>query len=348
MVVLANATQDQMIESWRLNSTEWGDDLTPEQHIGREQAQYATYADGKKSQTNWILLEDEKIQDILSACESLLRPAVVSHVVDGKRTVTHGNGYGIASVFCRASYRGRGYATKMMAMVSERLRQDDFLGGALWSDIGPVFYSKFGWKSYSSLYCSFTVSPSQADDTELVGEWITDKNLQAVCEGDCNQIIEEIQNSISTKTIWSFLPTYDVMRWHHARMAYVYSLRRQKSYGNGHSEVTDLGYSLSESAWCTWTLQFQTKSPTLYILRLRYTNSQELSKLLQGAAAACRKYGLPGITLWDPKRSDVEGLQLTGLSLDTKFEREDSLSALQINGDNEDIEWMHNEKFCWC
>lgn len=348
MVILRRATPEQTVESWRLNSIEWGDGMTTDEHIGRERAQYDTYADPSTSQINWVLLEDENSSEILCACESLLRPAVLSKIVDGKRTVQSGSGYGIASVFCRASLRGRGYATQMMAMVSEQLRKDDYLGGGLWSDIGPVFYAQFGWKSYPSRYSSFTVVSSSPQTEVLGGSWIDKDTLPGICQWDCLDIVKEVQKSTSGKVVWSFLPTYDVMRWHHARMFYVFNLRTTKPGQDFPSEINQFGYSISVNAWCTWTMQFSTKTPVLYILRLRYTDTTELSQLLEAAAVVACNYGMAKVVLWDPNFTDVKGLTVNGLQLEDKQERVDSLSALQVNSNTEDVEWLFNEKFCWC
>lgn len=347
MVLLKRATPEQIIESWRLNSVEWGDDLTAEEHIGREQAQYATYADPSFSQSNWVLVEDENSSDILCACETLFRPAIISRVVDGKRVVETGAGYGIASVFCRASLRGRGYASQMMKLLSDQLRKENFLGGALWSDIGPVFYARFGWKAYPSRHSSVAIATAFSVPI-LSGSWLDNDTLLDICERDCAAIVDEVKHSSSENTIWSFLPSYDVMRWHHARMSYVFKLRLQKNSGSLPSQLPHLSYSVSKSAWCTWTMQFTVTKPVLYILRLRYDSVEELSELLQAAAVVAKNHKMSKIVIWDPQFQDLKAVAIEGLKVEDEQDRTDSLSALQINSDDKDVEWLYNEKFCWC
>lgn len=69
---------------------------------------------------------------------------------DNRGNVNDAVAHGIASVFCPLAYLNRGYASRMMKELEEKLhtwQTDRFscVGSTLYSDIGKEYYSKLGW-----------------------------------------------------------------------------------------------------------------------------------------------------------------------------------------------------------
>jgi GNAT superfamily N-acetyltransferase len=66
------------------------------------------------------------------------------------RTIRVGNAtlraYGIGAVFTAPDYRGRGYASAMLAMALDRWRSEGYDVGFLYSDIRPQFYGALGFE----------------------------------------------------------------------------------------------------------------------------------------------------------------------------------------------------------
>lgn len=353
MPILARATRLQVQESWRLNFQEWADDLSLDQYLAREQTQVDTYPDASFSQTNWVLLADSTSDDILSACETLVRPCVVSRVdtTGGgrQRSVVVGNGYGIASVYCRPEYRRRGYAGLMLTLLAQHLENEEgVLGGGLWSDIGPDYYARFGWATHPSRSVSIKIhAPTNHDSSRgdrVSGGWITRDQVAGICEADVEDITKEVaQVTPSDATIWSFLPTSEVMRWHHARMDYMYSLQSS-------SPIDTVGYRIDDSGFALWTLQFSKTDSILYILRIRYNSIQHLKVLLDAAVETAVKYSMKKIVIWDKSLREIKQALPTDLDVAEEEMRKGSISALHVNGTSsgQSIEWHNNQKFCWC
>ncbi|KAL1841328.1 hypothetical protein VTJ49DRAFT_7165 [Mycothermus thermophilus] len=188
-LVLVHPSPAELARTWRHTYPSWGAALPSERdYLDREA--YLTMAplgrDG--GLTRWILTirglpADER--PILSSCESLRKRAVVALPAakgnkerrengfgEGKEevVVVDGIAHAIGSVFTEPAYRGRGYASRMMREVGERLRTwqaertpiitttntpPRTLFSILYSDIGKHFYARHGWAAFPSTHVAF-------------------------------------------------------------------------------------------------------------------------------------------------------------------------------------------------
>lgn len=141
---LVVATPEELLAQQHANSDEWRGALSLPAYLRREEhlLQQDLTKDG--GLTPWMLVhqpEGTSDQDrvVLCGCETIKKRALVSANGKSQDVVAHG----VASVFCPAKYRGKGYAGRMMAELGERLRtwqtaDRPSLFSVLWSDIGKV------------------------------------------------------------------------------------------------------------------------------------------------------------------------------------------------------------------
>ncbi|RKP33643.1 hypothetical protein BJ085DRAFT_8988, partial [Dimargaris cristalligena] len=146
-LVLVPATPAQVRLTWHRTGIEWGKGLTLDQYLDREVMLQATDF-AQSHMTVYVLVpdNDRETREPLAHCDVFERPAV--HI-QGKTVVQSGLAYSIASVFCPPAYRGWGYASMMMDQLYTILKtKPNSLASTLYSDIGPDFYARFGWRTY--------------------------------------------------------------------------------------------------------------------------------------------------------------------------------------------------------
>ena len=337
MPILVKANALQIPETWRLNSEEWSEGLGVEVHLQREQAQVDTFSTSKHDhpgQVNWILLDHEASDDILAACEVLYRPAL--RCINNE--VTEGPAYGIASVYCQPKHRNRGYATIMMRLVAKQLKSK--MACALWSDIGPDFYARFGWKTFPSQ--AVVIDVKQQDSAPSL---LHEDDLEAICDHDCKLLKTEMKGNS-----FCFLPTHDTIRWHHARAFYMLMVHQSEWQLPEADELrASLGIQLSPQSFAIWTPQFSQKERVLFILRVRYGTIDELAIMMKAAIQVAYRFKLLKVVLWDlPYATSLKDV-LGGVTVEEVKTRTSSLSALMLNDEHaQTAEWLHNERYCWC
>jgi predicted GNAT family acetyltransferase len=116
----------------------WGEKLTPAQFIAREE-RLRTHAWPRAALTTWFLRDDDGA--LLASCETYH----MRSFLDGAR----GDSFGIASVFTEPALRQRGHATRLMDLVTARVRQDWPAAHAmlLFSDVGAAIYERSGYRA---------------------------------------------------------------------------------------------------------------------------------------------------------------------------------------------------------
>lgn len=142
-LVLLHPTQEEKIETWKLNGASWRGTMPICTYLRRE-TQLENQAFTKDGGiTFWILVDSTlppNERPILGSCESFRKRALVSRAGSLEEVVSHG----IGSVFCNPDYRRRGYAQRMMEELGKKLdtwnqesgKKTDFT--VLYSDIGKV------------------------------------------------------------------------------------------------------------------------------------------------------------------------------------------------------------------
>lgn len=178
-LTLAESTKAELQHVWALHHPMWGPALKLEDYLNRETFLMTVPLAKNGGVTHWILTNKNGSPDnrpIYASCESLRKRALASCVGnDGQVVIQEGIAHGIASVFTNPTYRGKGYASRMMAELGPKLTQwsegrkepkadgdaaattvvTRSLFSVLYSDIGKTFYAKNGWAAFDSAHLSF-------------------------------------------------------------------------------------------------------------------------------------------------------------------------------------------------
>lgn len=377
------ATREQTIASWKRTAVEWGTGLTLEEYIDREfvgeKGEFAR--DGK--QITWVLAprNDPTTLDFLCSCETFKRKIAIARPSepgqDSEPALEYGLGYGIASVFTPPQNRGKGYGKHMMRLLHWALAPEEYLAtqtfpdewgarpprvpnagdasvAALWSDIGPTFYQGCGmgvsdergdgWvvrDPVSNIWNVHSLDLSGFKEGEGV-TWLDEQSVKAIWEKDAARIEAEVVQAAGTKgqtkTQFSFLPTEGVAEFQWFRLHYHFS--RYVS-----SPPRYCGLQIGEGdTFATWTCDFRTDSNKVLILTRLRANEEEIEGLMTRILRYARDVGLDAVEAWNLEPNLEKALsRFAGYRL----ERDEHYPAIKWYRD-ESVEWMVNERFCWC
>ncbi|KNE70613.1 hypothetical protein AMAG_20296 [Allomyces macrogynus ATCC 38327] len=161
--------------------------------------------------SSWLLVpaaeQYAEMPTILAACETFKRPCRVGD----QDTFA----WSVASVFTRPEFRGCGYATTMMSKLRDRLvAEHPKLGvSTLYSDIGPKYYDRLGWRLFPSDSVS---SADLASVTSTSANWIDDVtalDLLAESYAHLPQRAADASRGISGRTAFAMSPTRQGLTW---------------------------------------------------------------------------------------------------------------------------------------
>ncbi|KAI0132649.1 N-acetyltransferase-like protein [Xylariales sp. AK1849] len=372
-LVLAFPTEDEKRRTWTLNYVEWGGALSMDNYLAREQYLATIPLAENGGMKYWILTDStapSESRPVLASCETLRKKVLVT--VPGSNDVREDVVYGIGSVYTNPQFRGHRYASRMLKELGQRLgRGFEEKGGnsvkpaasALWSDIGKTFYAKMGWIPCASAHVSLPASKQADTDSTLqeVGE-ITYKNLELFSKLDESLLRKHMASHAEEgKTRFAFVPNNDILLWHLYRDDFIakYAIKDQEP-----SDIKGVfAGPEGRRIWAVWTRNYQgdaikAEKNTLYILRLVIeddaTSPEELvssfTAVLRKAQAEARFWNLGKIELWNPTPAVDALLKNTGLEHQWVERENDSIPSLMWYGeaDVNQVDWVANEKFCWC
>ncbi|KAL2208031.1 hypothetical protein CC79DRAFT_1333847 [Sarocladium strictum] len=355
-VVFAEATPEQRELSWRLNGVSWASPLSIDDYVGRETALSQTALSANGGTKYFILHHKDDHNAILSACEVTTKEVIVADA-SGARIV---EGYAIASVFTAPEYRGHGLAKHLLIQVRETMdKTAEF--GALYSDIGREFYTKLGWKDFSSQQVIFQLDksfkPTESENTTP----LADGDVEMLCKKDVLRLMHKFgigQSAVREdgKTRVAFLPSYTQFAWQFTRDSFFAKALR------GIEKVERRGARTNDGKnWIIW--DHDLREPKLKIMRIYISENQTteertvaVKQLLQAALAEASAWELPKIGVWSPgkevSQAAVDIWQEVGSSLSVGFESRsaDSIPSLRVKGDQDvgEIVWEENEYYAWC
>ncbi|OWZ14299.1 hypothetical protein PHMEG_00012242 [Phytophthora megakarya] len=267
--------------------------------------------------------------------------------------IERGYSYGISSVYTLPAFRKRGLAGFFLTEVAKQLETlPKPLISVLYSDVGPSFYDKLGWKCHPSNMATLEVAHPRdikASDTAIEMETLTlDEELAKFLESDNARLVEELSNNFQKREAFVVLPTRDSLEWqfingtHYARVA-------------GFDELPSrCGVKVNDNAFVLWWHNL--KESTLYVSHARFPDSGDNATaitraLLEAAMQEARKFKLTKVVLWDPPsgllRDEVRSLVEIEVA-----KRQLSLSSAMVfgRGTNEKPSlpyWFSNEKYAW-
>ncbi|KAI0848902.1 hypothetical protein F5Y00DRAFT_262058 [Daldinia vernicosa] len=323
---------------------------------------------------------------VLASCESIRKRVLVASPSDN--TVHDGVGHGIGSVFTYPEFRGNRYAARMLNELGPALRKwqsdgRDAVCSALWSDIGKTYYAKKGWAAFPSLHVEFLVSTNHQTG-ESGGDKvspITYDNLEPLCQRDEQLLKEKLLHTAqkTSRTSVAFAPDHDTLRWHLYRDDFIASIlfksdpsQSQEPFSRG-----ALAGPQGRRVWALWSRNYygggsgsapadNVDKNTLYILRLVVEpeeSSEEgedenpsediheaFAAVIQAALREASRWHLGKVDLWNPSPTVKKLIDRSGFRHRWVERDEDSIPSMMWYGDEDvrDVEWVANEKYCWC
>lgn len=381
---LAHPTEEEMLGTWMLSSSSWGGALSQQDYLEREEYLIKAPLARDGGLTHWVLVDKElppNRRPILASCESLRKRSLISR--DG--TLTETISHGIGSVFCCPEYRGRGYASRMMRELGEKLRtwQAGTKGktcgfSALWSDIGKNFYAGHGWYPFPSSHIEFPPSPLAGGVRHVPTMTLESKDLQRLCEQDEAFTRQALTRARDGKTHVCIIPDHEHIQWHHVREDFMC----QKIFGRQPNIRGAIVGEEGHRVWAVWTRSFYgqvgetSAGNTLHILRLVIEDevpesslstrtggalsngslldeqAQKLKSVLQIAQAQAAEWKVLHVELWNPTPLVQSLVQKTDLQYSIVDRENESIPCLMWYGEGgcklDELEWVGNEKYGWC
>ncbi|KAF7546813.1 hypothetical protein G7Z17_g8150 [Cylindrodendrum hubeiense] len=366
-LILTVPTDSERDRIWRATHPHWGAAVTIDDYVERETTLLDAPLARNGGLTPWMLTDGNLAPDsrpILSSFETYRKRALVADKNGAVKEVTS---YGVASVFTFTECRGKGYASKMMALFSQQLRaaQEKKNGDAglsvLWSDIGKDFYNSLGWKPFQSTYLEFpTIKSSLVPDGNL--KLISFEDLPSLAAQD-EKLLRNTISKPASKARAVILPDLDTLQWHLIREDYMckYIFSRTPAIRGAIYTPPDAPNS---RVWAIWSRAFygglaKPEKNTLYFLRLVIENEdisdEELAKGIQAIVSVAQQeapeWKCTKAEIWNPTervKKVAEGIEELGAKF--KVREKDNLASLQWFGDGsvDEVEWVACEKYAWC
>ncbi|QKX57948.1 uncharacterized protein TRUGW13939_05068 [Talaromyces rugulosus] len=374
---LVPATPEEHLHTLNLNSKAWKGPLELGQYIEREHhlSQQNLTRDG--ALTCWILVDGRKppnSRTILSSCETYRKPAYLAYKGRVEDIVCHG----VGSVFARPEFRGRGYAGRMMAELSQILdtwqtenqprKQGIF--SVLFSDIGKKFYSRYGWKPFMSTHITLpSINEDHFKTSVAMAKLPVARPMSAddVRQSMCGEIVEHKERNLllgasqkSPTAKVAIAPDYDHMSWHWAREDFYVD---RGIFANKKPQVRGAAVD-HQNVYCAWvrTLGDSPESHTLHILRFSYDEPvtvpgemgtiEALAAVIRRAQYEAHALNVKKVEFWNPTSMVEKAAKLLDPDVQVEHREESSVCSLKWNGAKlglgDEVEWFWNEKYSWC
>ncbi len=269
-LVLADADEKRARD--RLTYDAWGEALTPEQYLIREE-RLGAHAWARASMRWWLWRDDDG--SVLSSCETYR----MSSAVDGER----GETWAVASVYTEPALRGRGHARAMMDALVARARAEGAQASTLFSDVAPAIYERSGYAVRPAEDLVFP--PAQGDSARGVDS--------------LTEVVGELEPYVDDFAVW---PSREQLDWH---------LERGRTYAAllGRAALPSVGAKAGEGI-AYWVADW--KNERLMVLWLDAGNAYEAEALVQAARSVAAAAKLREVRLWAqpwpfPGRADLGG-----------------------------------------
>jgi hypothetical protein len=353
-VVFTEATPAQRILSWELNGASWAPPMTIEQYVGRETTLSETSLSANGGTKYFILHPKTDPHSIVSACEVTTKRALVAGPAGAP--VREVAAYSIASVFTNPRFRERGMAGHLLRKVQETVDATTECG-ALYSDIGRVYYTRLGWQDFRSPQVLLSFADALRPAVPSGAVLLRDGDVPALCERDVDALRRRFAEPAPSgeTTRFTFLPTPEQLAWHFARDRYVCQtlMGREVVYRGARTE--------DGASWILWDHDLREKKLKVLRIVADDTKGEEKRKgdvelLVRAALAEAADWGLHKVLVWEPS-VDLAGVATKlwrelGPALQVTFdEREDgSIPSLRWKGGKslDGVAWEDDEYYAWC
>lgn len=261
-----------------------------------------------------------------------------------------------SSVYTLPAFRKRGFASFFLQEVARQLEKlPKPLISVLYSDVGPSYYDRLGWKCHPSKAATLEVDHPRniihnSDKSFQLESIFIDDNLANFLETDNARLVEELSSdTFQGLEAFLILPTRGSIEWqfvnatHYTRVA-------------GYDELPSrCGVKINDNAFVLWWHYL--KESTLYVSRARFPDSggnaaATVRALLDAALQEARKFKLKKVVIWDPPSSLTRDEVSDSLEIEVA-DRQLSLSSAMVfhhtdeNPAGPKPQWLHNEKYAW-
>lgn len=271
--MLILATDAQKIERDLFAHEAWGQGLSPEGFAERERRLRAQ-AWATETMLTWLLVEEGG--EVLASCETFRMESSL-HPSGGDPIAS--STYGVASVFTEPRLRGKGYASRMMSLLSEAILERDPAAHAmiLFSDVGPAIYARVGYVERPAF--DWVLEPLEGDPGE---------GVELIREEEIASALSLIPRPAEGFVIW---PTAGQIDWH---------LERERVYASllGGYRPTGSGARVGGSV-ALWACNFKVNE--LFILVLHANGPRELQAIMRSAQRTARRAGLSRVRAWEQR-----------------------------------------------
>ncbi|KAK3294376.1 uncharacterized protein B0H64DRAFT_185631 [Chaetomium fimeti] len=390
-LVLARPTPGERERTARHTYPTWGFALAEADYLARETYLTTVPLARDGGITHWILTDAELPPDgrpILSSCESLRKRAVTTTTTTHKEVLVEGVAHGIGSVFTEPAFRGRGYASRMMREVGEKLRgwqaataaappaaaaaaaagagempaveREHSLFSVLYSDIGKKFYAKHGWAPFESCHVSFKpVEGAAAGGKGQVAKALGYHELAELCAVDEKLLRADLARRGGGKPHVAILPELDALLWHLMREDYM----TKSIFGKTPTVRGAVAGEPGKRVWAVWMRGYygglkKLEGNVLHVLRVVVEDPNQpddemvagFRSIVQIAQHEAAAWKTQDIHIWNP------GPKLKGLvekcGIESEFVNRDSESIASLMWYGEEptaeVDWVANEKYGWC
>lgn len=371
-VLLEPGNLPEYEQTWRLNAGEWKGFLSEESYFDRELYLIDTDLTRNGRATPWILtssnlpINSDGSRPLLASSETILKDAYVAKDGNLEKILSHG----IGSVHCRPEYRGRGYAVKMVKELGKKLETWQQLKSnkgkfsVLYSDIGPVYYAKHGWKPFPSTHINLKPIDAMHYDRLRSHRQLPEVEDLRISGVTSLPLLSELEERLTTmsksdpkKTFVAFRPDMGHFDWHFRReqfLAEVLGREQPDIKGAIHKEsgialIWSRTYSAESAGW---------HLSVLYVYIPNHVPSTDqvnpaLAALLLRAQREADVWDMEaGVELWDPRDDVIAAAKMIADSADDAqvIERDqEHVCSLKWNGpETDEVVWVANEKYAWC
>ncbi|CAG8623070.1 5595_t:CDS:2 [Cetraspora pellucida] len=358
-LILVEATPEQARMTNRNSYMSWGYPmLTIDEYIKLEEI-LANIEFASENLKVWILTSRKYISSsdtepiIFSQCETYKRKALIT-LSSGQ--IQEEICYCITALFTPPQYRHKGYASKVIELLNDKFKfeyKSKF--SYLYSEIGPNFYTRLGWKPFSHKEIRFNVDNkylAPLENSELIIA-INNSNLENVVNKDC-ELIKNDHKKLNKKSI-VILPTKPAFDWLFQKTKlyskFITDDKDSRLFGaiilnkNNNSSNENFNDELLTN-FIIWNHDF--KDNRLFIIRFRSDSPYKTRLLIQQAMQEASKFQLKQIILWNPDLNLFNISKSLNIFDGEVYERTESLPYLKWYEDDDDnVDWVLIEKYSW-
>ncbi|KAL2208621.1 hypothetical protein CC79DRAFT_580446 [Sarocladium strictum] len=370
-LTLANPTEAERIRLAEGTFPQWGGGLDIKTYLARETDSIGPLnRDGGLQ--GWLLTEAGAAPDhrpLLTSCDTLRKRALVRESDGSVRDVL---AQGVASVFTPEQQRGKGYAGRMMGLLSETLKaraneegDQQALFSILFSDVGKEIYAKRGWKALESTHLKFPVDAARDYPVSPDVKYITKADISELTAIDEKLLRQRLasQPQETGRTQVAIIPDENHMLWHFARE----DLKAQNLWPSVplpdiHGAIVTVPSSKSR-VWALWSRKLRSEDVSknsVYFLRLvvespEKVSDEEFDEALEKIVDSARQYAKENhcgkVQCWTPdKRTRAAVEKRPGLEAEYVVRESDSIVSLNWFGEGsvDDVDWVIPEQYTWC